>query len=180
MLAAGRALTACRIWSSCIVLIAEQADRRRERSIAHRIREARFRERQTAGDVRLAVQRPAIDRVQIEELATGDFIAAPATTWSWSANSGVGKSHLIQAMGRSACVLGYRVRYTTSAELLDDLTASLADQTFRAAALLRPVRPADHRRVRLRPHRTAGLARRRPTCCTRSSTPAAGSGRRRW
>jgi len=44
--------------------------------------------------------------------------------------SGVGKSFLIQAIGEAACVLGYSVRYTTSADLLIDLTASLADQTL--------------------------------------------------
>ncbi len=39
-------------------------------------------------------------------------------------------SFLVQAIGQSACVLGLRVRYTTSADLLKDLTASLADQTL--------------------------------------------------
>ena len=38
--------------------------------------------------------------------------------------SGVGKSFLIQAIGEAACVLGYSVRYTTSADMLQDLTAS--------------------------------------------------------
>jgi DNA replication protein DnaC len=33
-------------------------------------------------------------------------------------------------VGRQLCVVGYRVRYTTSAELLEDLTAGLADQTL--------------------------------------------------
>ena len=33
-------------------------------------------------------------------------------------------------MGRSACVQGFRVRYVTSADLLIDLAASLADQTL--------------------------------------------------
>lgn len=41
-----------------------------------------------------------------------------------------GKSHLLQALGRRYCELGYRVRYTTSADLLEDLRASLADQTL--------------------------------------------------
>ena len=44
--------------------------------------------------------------------------------------TGVGKSHLLEALGRRYCELGYRVRYTTSAELLDDLRKSLADQTL--------------------------------------------------
>src|SRR5205085_1201833 len=46
--------------------------------------------------------------------------------------SGVGKSHIAQALGQQACASGYRVRYTTSAALLEDLTASLADQTLPA------------------------------------------------
>ncbi|MCP4245875.1 MAG: ATP-binding protein, partial [bacterium] len=44
--------------------------------------------------------------------------------------SGVGKSHIVQSVGRAACVLGYRVRYVTSAALLIDLTASLADHSL--------------------------------------------------
>ena len=42
----------------------------------------------------------------------------------------MGKSHIIQALGRQACVEGYRVCYRTSAALLADLTASLADKTL--------------------------------------------------
>jgi hypothetical protein len=44
--------------------------------------------------------------------------------------SGVGKSRIVQSVGRAACAHGYRVRYTTSAELLRDLTASLADHSL--------------------------------------------------
>ena len=43
---------------------------------------------------------------------------------------GVGKSRIIQSVGRAACVMGYRDRYTTSADLLVKLTASLADRTL--------------------------------------------------
>jgi DNA replication protein DnaC len=110
-------------------LIAEQADRRRERSIAHRIREARFRERQPLSAFDWEFNRPAIDRVQIEELATGAFIARQDNL-VLVGQSGVGKSFLIQAIAEAACVRGYSVRYTTSAALLTDLTASLADQTL--------------------------------------------------
>ena len=44
----------------------------------------------------------------------------------------MGKSHIIQALGQKACVHGYRVLYRTSAQLLADLTASLADKTLPA------------------------------------------------
>ena len=110
-------------------LIAEQADRRRERSIAHRIREARLRERQPLSAFDWEFNRSAIDRVQIEELATGAFIARQDNL-VFVGQSGVGKSFLIQAIAEAACVRGYSVRYTTSAALLTDLTASLADQTL--------------------------------------------------
>ncbi len=43
--------------------------------------------------------------------------------------SGLGKSHLMEGIGRCACVRGYRVRYTLSDKLLEDLGASLADGT---------------------------------------------------
>lgn len=110
-------------------LIAEQAGQRRERSIAHRIREARLRERKPLSAFDWEFNRAAIDRVQIEELATGSFIAR-RDNLVFVGQSGVGKSFLIQAIAESACVLGYSVRYTTSAALLTDLTASLADQTL--------------------------------------------------
>jgi len=68
-------------------------------------------------------------RVHVEALATGDFIRRQDNL-VLVGQSGVGKSHLIQGLGRAACALGYRVRYTTSAALIEQLTASLADQTL--------------------------------------------------
>ncbi|HRA89818.1 MAG TPA: ATP-binding protein, partial [Planctomycetaceae bacterium] len=44
--------------------------------------------------------------------------------------SGVGKSRLLEGIGRRLCVLGKRVRYTTSGDLITQLTASLADGTL--------------------------------------------------
>ena len=111
------------------LLIAEQANQRRERSIAHRIREAHFVERKPLGEFDWEFNRSAIDRVQIEDLATGAFIQRQDNL-VLVGQSGVGKSYLIQSIAESACVLGYTVRYTTSAALLIDLTKSLADQTL--------------------------------------------------
>jgi DNA replication protein DnaC len=110
-------------------LIGEQADRRRERSLANRIRDAGFRESKTLADFDWLFNAAAIDRVRIEGLATAAFVGRRENL-VLVGQSGVGKSHLIQAIGRQACVLGYRVRYTTSADLLQDLTAALADQTL--------------------------------------------------
>jgi len=112
-------------------LLAEQAAQRRERSIAYRVRDARFREAKTLATFDWLFNAPAIDRSRVETLATGEFIRRRENLVLLG-QSGVGKSHLAQAIGQQACVLGWRVRYTTSAELMQDLKASLADQTLPA------------------------------------------------
>jgi DNA replication protein DnaC len=111
-------------------LIADQAGLRRERSTARRIREARFAELKTLASFDWEFNAKAIQRLLIEELATGDFVRRRQNL-VFAGPSGVGKSFLVQAIGQAACAAGYRVRYLTSAELLQDLTAALADQTLR-------------------------------------------------
>jgi DNA replication protein DnaC len=110
-------------------LVSEQANGRRERRIAHRIREAGFAGSKTLIDFDWQFNAATIDRGRIEALAGGEFIGRRRNLL-WVGQSGVGKSHLIQAIGRSACVLDYRVRYETSASILQELTAALADRTL--------------------------------------------------
>ena len=110
-------------------LLSEQADQRRERGIAYRIREACFRDLHTLATFDWQFNAPAINRTQIEELATADFVRRKDNL-VLVGQSGVGKSHIIESVGRSACVLGYRVRYTTSAGLIENLTAAMADRTL--------------------------------------------------
>src|SRR5437762_21436 len=110
-------------------LLSEQADQRRERAIAHRIREARFREPHTLANFDWQFNAPAINRTQIEELASAAFLGRKDNL-VLVGQSGVGKSHIVEAVGRSACALGYRVRYTTSAGLIAVLTAALAHRTL--------------------------------------------------
>lgn len=111
------------------LLIGEQAAARRERSVERRIREARFAECKTLEGFDWKFNPKSFDRLQVEELATGDFIRRRANLImvGWS---GVGKSHMVQALGLKACAQGYRVLYRTSAQLISDLTASLADKTL--------------------------------------------------
>ncbi len=111
------------------LLLGEQADQRRERSIAHRIRDARFRDPHTLEGFDWQFNAATIHRTQIEELATGDFIRRKDNL-VLVGQSGVGKSRIIQSIGRAACAQGLRVRYTTSGGLIEDLTAALADQTL--------------------------------------------------
>jgi DNA replication protein DnaC len=110
------------------LLLGQQAASRRDRSMERRIREAQFEERKLLENFEWKFN-PQIDRLQIEELASGDFIRRQSNLIVVG-QAGVGKSHLIQAIGMRACAAGYHVLYRTSAKLINDLTASLADKTL--------------------------------------------------
>jgi len=112
-------------------LLGAAADRRRERSLERRLNEARFRDGATLETFDWQFNAPTIARGQIEELASCAFVRRHDNLIVVG-QSGLGKSHLLQGLGRCACVQGFRVRYTTSAGLLQDLTAALADQTLAA------------------------------------------------
>ena len=105
------------------------ANLRRERSIERRLQAARFRDPATFESFDWEFNRKTIDQVEFEELATGDFIRR-RDNLAFVGESGLGKSHLVQAIGRRCCVLGYRVRYVTSAELLEELTAASGEKTL--------------------------------------------------
>ena len=111
------------------LILGEPAARSRQRAIERRIRDARFREDKNLADFDWKFNAPTIDRVQIEQLATGEFVRR-GENLVMVGQSGVGKSFLLQALSTRFCELGYRVRYTTSADLLEDLRASLADQSL--------------------------------------------------
>lgn len=111
------------------LIFGEPAARSRQRAIERRIREAKFRDDKRLTDFDWKFNGQAIDHAQIEQLATGEFLRRHENL-VMVGQSGVGKSHLLQALGRRYCELGYRVRYTTSADLLEDLRASMADQTL--------------------------------------------------
>jgi len=109
-------------------LLGEQAARRRERSIKRRIDDAHFAEHKTLETFDWNFNR-TIRRDQYEQLATAEFVRRRVNV-VLVGQSGVGKSHLMQAVALSTCSLGYRVLYTTSAQMLLQLTAALADKSL--------------------------------------------------
>lgn len=111
------------------LVLEEVRAHRRERSIQRRMREAKFSEHKTLETFDWEFNKKCIDRSQIEAIARCDFVRRNENLVFVGA-SGLGKSHLIQAIGIRACMEGFRVRYTTSAALLEDLTASLADDSL--------------------------------------------------
>ncbi len=110
-------------------LIAEQAAGRRQRSVERRIQEAQFRDEGTLENFDWKFNEKTIDRARFEELATGEFVRRGENLVQVG-QSGLGKSHLIQGVGRRLCLAGYRIRYITSANLVQELAKSRADNTF--------------------------------------------------
>lgn len=109
-------------------LLADQAGLRRQRRIERLIKDAHFREALPLSTFDWNFN-PALPRLKIEALAQGDFIRRKQNV-VFVGQSGLGKSRLIQSIGLAACMLEQHVRYVTSGELLEDLTAALADQTI--------------------------------------------------
>ena len=109
-------------------LLGEQAARRRDRGITRRITAAHFADHTTLETFDWKFNK-TITRAPYEQLATGDFIRRHVNL-VLVGQSGVGKSHLMQAVGLRACAVGYRVCYTTAAQLLNRLTAALADKSL--------------------------------------------------
>jgi DNA replication protein DnaC len=110
-------------------LLGEEAARKRERTTERRIVAARFPERRALETFDWSFNARFIDRAQIEQLATGDFVRRHRNLIVIG-QSGVGKSHLGQAIGLRLCAQGHRVLFTSSAEMIHNLGASLADHSL--------------------------------------------------
>jgi DNA replication protein DnaC len=110
-------------------LLSEPAEARRQRALERRIRAAKFRELTTLEGFDWAFNAQGVDRRTIEQLVTCDFVRRRENV-ILVGPTGLGKSRILQSAGHAACLLGYRVRYATSAKLLQEFTAALADGSF--------------------------------------------------
>jgi DNA replication protein DnaC len=72
---------------------------------------------------------PTLDKAAIVELARLDFVRR-RDDLVITGKSGTGKSHILMAFGLRACEQAVSVRYARCADLLDDLHAGLADNTY--------------------------------------------------
>jgi DNA replication protein DnaC len=109
-------------------LLAGPAEARLRRALERRIAAAKFRELTTLEGFDWEFNAKGLDRRSIEQLATCDFVRRHENV-ILVGQTGLGKSRILQAVGHAACVQGYRVRYASSAKLLQEFTAALADGT---------------------------------------------------
>jgi DNA replication protein DnaC len=109
-------------------LLAIEAKARIERRIERRIKDSRLPERKLLSDFDFGFQ-TGVDKTQVLEIAKLDFVGRKQGLVI-AGNSGTGKSHIAKALLLIGCQYLYRCRYTTAADLLTELMASLADQSL--------------------------------------------------
>ena len=100
-------------------LLETEVDSRAERRRQRRINEARFPRLKRLVDFDLDAA-PTVNPATIATLAAGSYIGAgdPVVLLG---DSGTGKSHLLIGLGHAACEQGLRVRYVTTAQLVNEL-----------------------------------------------------------
>lgn len=99
-----------------------------QRRIERRIKESKLPDRKLLSTFDFVFQK-GVDKTRIMELAKLDFVDRKQGVII-AGNSGTGKSHIAKALLLLGCRKTYRCRYTTAADMLRELIASLADDTL--------------------------------------------------
>jgi DNA replication protein DnaC len=100
-------------------VLSAEVDDRTERRRARRIAEAKFPRIKTLADFNLDAV-PAIQPAVLAALASGAYLDAGQPIVALG-DSGTGKTHLLIGLGMAACEQGRRVRYVTTAALVNEL-----------------------------------------------------------
>lgn len=131
-------------------LLGEQADLRHQRAVERRIRDARFHELKTLTAFDWKFNARAIDRSQIEGLATGEFVRR-GDNLVLVGQSGVGKKSS-DPRHRPSCLFARIPRAICDERRLARRSGGFVGrpQPAATAPLLEQLRAADRRRIRLR------------------------------
>lgn len=107
------------------LVLADELAVRQERQVARRIKAASFREQKTVEDFDWDFNR-SVKRKQIYDLAAGGFVRQKRDVLLVGP-PGVGKSHLVQALGLALAKAGFTVLYRSIFDAVRDL---LHDEAF--------------------------------------------------
>lgn len=119
-------------------LVEDELERRAQKQLTQRVRRASMNTTKTLEGFDFRFN-PSINRQQILELASGDYLRRHRNVLICGP-SGVGKSHLAQALGHEACRQGYDVVFLPTHKLLQHLHGGRADGSYarRLEQYLRP------------------------------------------
>ncbi len=109
------------------VLAAEVDDRTEHRRV-RRVAEAKFPRLKRLADFNLDAV-PTITPATVAHLAAGGYLDAGEPVVLLG-DSGTGKTHLLIGLGLAACEQGRRVRYVTTAQLVNELVEAADQQTL--------------------------------------------------
>jgi len=107
-------------------LVQDELQRRQDRLLERRIKQARFRDAGKTLDGFDFTFNPKIDRALVFELATGRFVTRGEDAMLLGP-PGSGKSHIAQALGLAVIHQGHRVAYREVHTLLEELADATLD-----------------------------------------------------
>lgn len=110
-------------------VIRDEADQRRERSIKYRLKNSRLPQPyKLLQDFNFDFQ-PKLRKKLIMDLSLMDFIRRKESVL-FVGFCGTGKSHLARSLAMIACQKGFKVLYTTCADMLNDLNTGVYEKTL--------------------------------------------------
>lgn len=109
-------------------LLHDEIERREAKQLSMRLKRASFEHNKSLEDFDFAFN-PNVPKAKILELATCAFVDKRENILLVG-QTGVGKSHIAQALGHRACMAGHLVLYTSAHQMLTELRASRADNTY--------------------------------------------------
>jgi DNA replication protein DnaC len=119
-------------------LLEDEVERRQQKQLSLRVRRADLASDKTLETFDFAFN-PSVNRQQLYDLATGNYIREHRNVLVCGP-TGVGKSHLAQALAHEGCRRGFDVVFTNAHKMLRHLSAARADNSYekRLALYVRP------------------------------------------
>ena len=109
-------------------LLGDEVERRDAKQLDQRLRRASFEHRKTLDEFDFHYN-ASVPKAKVVDLATCSFIAKHDNAL-FVGPTGVGKSHLAQAIGHRACRAGHTVLYTSANDMFRQLRAARGDGTY--------------------------------------------------